>query len=83
MRSNWLHAIVIELSEKEAFMSSWHKVCSTLIAALLAGLASTPYAAVAGSPDLSGAAVTPYQKQETPPDCKRKPDDPRCKKKPY
>jgi hypothetical protein len=54
-----------------------------LIAALFAGLAGTTFAAAAGSPEGSGTAVTPSQKQDTPPDCKRKPDDPRCKNKPY
>jgi hypothetical protein len=29
------------------------------------------------------AAVTPSQSQETPVDCKKKPDDPRCRNKPY
>jgi hypothetical protein len=65
-------------------MSIWQEsrvVLIALIAALFAGLAGTTFAA--GSSDRSGTAVTPSQKQETPPDCKRNPEDPRCKKKPY
>lgn len=67
-------------------MSAWQEsrvVLIALIAALFAGLAGTTFAAAAGSPEGSGTAVTPSQKQDTPPDCKRKPDDPRCKNKPY
>lgn len=30
-----------------------------------------------------GATVTPSQSPETPVDCKKKPDDPRCRNKPY
>ena len=67
-------------------MSAWQEsrvILIALIAALFAGLASMTYAAAAGSPEGSGTAVTPSQKQETPPDCKRNPEDPRCKKKLY
>jgi hypothetical protein len=67
-------------------MRSWQKTCIALMMALFAGLASTTFAAAtartAGSPGFS-AAGTPSQSQDAPPDCKKKPDDPRCKKKPY
>ena len=83
VRAKWLHATLIEPSKKETYMSPWQKTCITLIAALFAGLTGMTLAAAAGSPESSAPAVTPYQKQETPPDCKRNPEDPRCKKKPY
>lgn len=68
-------------------MSSWQKTCIALMMALFAGWAGTTFAAAAAqagaSPEFFGAADTPSQSQDTPPDCKRKPDDPRCKNKPY
>lgn len=67
-------------------MSAWQEsrvVLIALIAALLAGLAGTRFSAAAGSPEGSGTAVTPSQKPDAPPDCKRNPEDPRCKKGPY
>lgn len=67
-------------------MSAWQEsrvVLTALIAALFAGLAGTTFTAAAGSPEGFGTALTPSQKQEPPPDCKRNPEDPRCKKKPY
>jgi hypothetical protein len=54
---------------------------------LLAGFAGTTFAAAAaqaaGSPGFFSTAYTPSQSQDTPPDCKKKPDDPRCRNKPY
>jgi Spy/CpxP family protein refolding chaperone len=59
-------------------MSTWQKLRSVLLMALLATLASVSYAATTAP-----SADTPLQAQDTPVDCKKKPDDPRCKNKPY
>jgi hypothetical protein len=62
-------------------MKSWKKVRPILMVALFATLAGTSFAA-APAPSFS-AADTPSQAQEPPVDCKKKPDDPRCRNKPY
>jgi len=68
-------------------MSSWQKIRIALMMALLAGFAGTTFAAgaaqAAGSPGFFSAADAPSQSPDTPVDCKKKPDDPRCKNKPY
>jgi len=69
-------------------MSLWQKIRIALMMALLAGFAGTTFAAVAaqaaGSSGFFSNADTPSQSQGTPPvDCKKTPDDPRCKNKPY
>jgi len=70
-------------------MTSWKKVCSILMMALFVTLGGTSFAAVtAPSAALHvyaffSGADTPSQSQDTPVDCKKKPDDPRCKNKPY
>jgi hypothetical protein len=70
-------------------MSTWQKLRSVLLMALLAAPASVSYAAItAPSAALPGdgmfvTADAPMQAQDTPVDCKKKPDDPRCKNKPY
>lgn len=68
-------------------MRSWQKICIALMMALSAGFAGTTFAAAAaqaaGSPGFFSTADTPSQSQDTPPDCKKKPDDPRCRNKPY
>lgn len=70
-------------------MTSWKKVRSILMMALFVTLGSTSLAAApAPSAALSAnalfsAADTPSQSQDTPVDCKKKPDDPRCRNKPY
>jgi hypothetical protein len=72
----------LEPSVQEAFMSTWQEsrvALIALIAALFAGFTGTTFAATT----IYDTAVTPSQKQETPPDCKRNPEDPRCKKTPY
>jgi hypothetical protein len=51
-------------------------------------VASTPLAAATGlsaaqPTNASPGADTPFQSQDTPVDCKKKPEDPRCKNKPY
>jgi len=70
-------------------MTTWMKVCSTLMMALFVTLGGTSFAA-ATAPSaalpvnaFSSAADTLSQSQDTPVDCKKKPDDPRCKNKPY
>ena len=70
-------------------MSSWKKVRSILMMALFVTLSGTSFAAATASSAalpvnaFIGAADTPSQSPETPVDCKKKPDDPRCKNKPY
>lgn len=69
-------------------MTSWKKVCTVSMMALLLTLAGTSFAAAtapsAALPAIAfGAADTPSQSQDTPVDCKKKPDDPRCRNKPY
>lgn len=70
-------------------MTSWKKVCSILMMALFVTLGGTSFAATtAPSAALNviaffSGADTPSQSQDTPVDCKKKPDDPRCKNKPY
>jgi hypothetical protein len=70
-------------------MSTWQKLRSILLAALFASLASVSFAVSAATSaalpidGTLGTADTPSQSQETPVDCKKKPDDPRCKNKPY
>jgi len=70
-------------------MKSWKQVRFILSMALFATLGGTSFAA-ATAPSAAvpagaffSAAVTPSQSQETPVDCKKKPDDPRCRNKPY
>lgn len=58
-------------------MNSWKKLLSILMMALFAGLAGTSFATVTAS--TYGIADEPSQAQP-PADCKKKPDDPRCKK---
>lgn len=60
-------------------MSMWQKISYIVMMALFAGVTSAAPSAVV--PGVS-AADTPSQK-EAPADCKKKPDDPRCKNKPY
>jgi hypothetical protein len=70
-------------------MNIWKKVLSTLAMALFATLSGTSFAAAtASSAALPAGAIfsvvdTPSQSQDTPVDCRKKPDDPRCKNKPY
>lgn len=68
-------------------MSTWKRVRIALVTALVAGWAgatlTTVAAQAAGSSEIFGAAATLSQKEDAPPDCKRNPDDPRCRKKPY
>lgn len=70
-------------------MSTWKKVRSILMMALFVTLGGTSFAATtAPSAALHvnaffSGADTPSQSQDTPVDCKKKPDDPRCKNKPY
>jgi len=70
-------------------MKSWKQVRFILSMALFATLGGTSFAAAtAPSAALPAGAIfsaadTPSQSQETPVDCKKKPDDPRCKDKPY
>jgi hypothetical protein len=70
-------------------MKSWKQVRFILSLALLATLGGTSFAAATAPPAalpagaIFSAADTPSQSQETPVDCKKKPDDPRCKDKPY
>lgn len=70
-------------------MTSWKRFRSIPMTALFVTLAGTPLAA-ATAPSAAlpanatpGIADTPSQSQDTPVDCKKKPDDPRCKNKPY
>jgi hypothetical protein len=68
-------------------MTSWKKICSILMMALFVTVGGTSFAAAtAPSAQLNVIALfsgadTPSQ--DTPVDCKKKPDDPRCKNKPY
>lgn len=70
-------------------MNTWQKLRSILLMAMFATLASVSFAqATAPSAALPidgilGTADTPSQSQDTPVDCKKRPDDPRCKNKPY
>ena len=70
-------------------MNTWQKLRSILLMALFATLASVSYAqptapsAALPMDRILGTADTPSQSQDTPVDCKKKPDDPRCKNKPY
>lgn len=70
-------------------MNTWQKLRSILLMALLATLASAAYAettapsAALPGDGIFGTADTPSQAPDTPVDCKKKPDDPRCKNKPY
>jgi hypothetical protein len=70
-------------------MKSWKQVRFILSLALFATLGGTSFAAATAPPAAlpAGAffspAVTPSQSQEPPVDCKKKPDDPRCKDKKY
>ena len=59
---------------------------------LLMALVVTMSGAIAGATEPSSASpvnstlsatVTPSQSPDTPVDCKKKPDDPRCRNKPY
>lgn len=68
-------------------MTSWKKVCSTLMMALLVTLggiatATVPLAASPVNITFSDP-VAPSQSQDKPVDCKKNPDDPRCRNKPY
>ena len=69
-------------------MTSWKKVPFNLLMALFFSMSgsiaatTTPSGASPVNSTL-GATVTPSQSQDTPVDCKKKPDDPRCKNKPY
>jgi hypothetical protein len=60
-------------------MNVWQKISYIVMMALFAGVTSAAPSAVV--PGVS-AADTPSQSAE-PADCKKKPDDPRCKDKPY
>lgn len=61
-------------------MNLWQKISCIVMMALFAGATSAaPSAIVAGV----SAADTPSQSADGPADCKKKPDDPRCKNKPY
>lgn len=70
-------------------MSTWQKIRSTLLMAVLATLASASFAgptvpsSALPMDRIFGTADAPSQSQDTPVDCKKKPDDPRCKNKPY
>jgi hypothetical protein len=70
-------------------MNTWQKLRSILLTALFATLASASFAVSAASSaalptdGIPGTADAPSQSQDTPVDCKKKPDDPRCKNKPY
>jgi len=61
-------------------MNTWQKISYIVMMALFAGVTSAAPSAVV--PGVS-AADTPSQTTEAPADCKKKPDDPRCKNKPY
>jgi len=49
--------------------------------ALLAGISG--YASAGTAAAAAAVADAPSQTPDTPPDCKKTPDDPRCKSKPY
>jgi hypothetical protein len=60
-------------------MNTWQKISYIVMMASFAGVTSAAPSAVV--PGVS--ADTPSQSSEAPADCKKKPDDPRCKNKPY
>lgn len=58
------------------------KFVAVLMVALLAGVSGYAFAGTAAAaPAL--VVDAPSQAPDTPPDCKKTPDDPRCKSKPY
>jgi len=57
------------------------KFVTASMVALLAGISS--YASAGTAAAAAAIADAPSQTPETPPDCKKTPDDPRCKSKPY
>jgi hypothetical protein len=70
-------------------MTSCKKVCSTLMMALWVTMGGAAFATasvpLAASPVTTtfSDTVAPSQSQDKPADCKKTPDDPRCKNKPY
>jgi len=54
---------------------------AVLMVALLFGISG--YASAGTAAAAAAFADAPSQAPETPPDCKKTPDDPRCKSKPY
>ncbi|HSC95786.1 MAG TPA: hypothetical protein VLC73_12520 [Burkholderiales bacterium] len=70
-------------------MNTWQKLRSIMLMAMFATLASVSFAqatvpsAALPIDGILGTADTPSQSQDTPVDCKKRPDDPRCKNKPY
>lgn len=70
-------------------MNFWKNVRAVLSIALFATLGGTAFAAITATSAavptgaIFSASDLPSQSQDTPVDCKKKPDDPRCKNKPY
>ena len=70
-------------------MTSWKKARTILMMALFVALGGTSIATATASSATSPVNAvlsdtgTPFQSQEPPVDCKKKPEDPRCRNKPY
>lgn len=57
------------------------KLVAVLMVASLFGISGYAFAGTAAA--VAAFAGAPSQTPDTPPDCKKTPDDPRCKSKPY
>ena len=57
------------------------KVVPALVVALLVGISGYAFAGTAAA--APAVVDAPSQAPDTPPDCKKTPDDPRCRSKPY
>lgn len=57
------------------------KFVAVLTVALLAGISGYAFAGTAAA--APAVLDAPSQAPDTPPDCKKTPDDPRCRSKPY
>lgn len=62
-------------------MEALRKFVPALLVALFA--VSTGYAIAGTAAFTPASADVPSQSSDTPPDCKKTPNDPRCKDKPY